>query len=282
MKDEKKLCALNGAAQIYPFIKNKFFEQNVLMPSPTFGEYEKIFKSKTYYNDNGTFNFKRIKQEIENADIIVFVNPNNPTGTFVKSENIYDLIKEYPNKFFLVDESFIDFASSISVSDVEGSDLCTNFLIIKSMSKSHGFPGVRLGYVYSNNINLIDEIKRSLPVWNFNSIAEYFLEIMLKYRNEFQISLDKTCQDRGSFIKTMKLQNWVVKVFDSSADFILVETKNDILPLVDKLLDEKSIYIRDISSKFNDEKTYFRFAVRTTSENNAMIEAINSHLKHIK
>ena len=147
------------------------------------------------------------------------------------------------------------------------------------MSKSHGFPGVRLGYVYSNNLDLINNIKSSLPVWNYNSFAEYFLEIMLKYRNEFKISIDKTVNDRNEFIENMKLQKWVNKVFDSSADFILVETDTKILNLIDILLNQDSIYIRDISSKFYDEKSYFRFAVRTSDENNLMISKINNHIK---
>tara|TARA_B110000003_G_scaffold126842_1_gene128926 strand:- start:11774 stop:13561 length:1788 start_codon:yes stop_codon:yes gene_type:complete len=279
LKDEKRLCALNGAAQIYPFINNKYCDVKVLMPSPTFGEYEKIFNNKEYYKDDGLFDFKKISNKIQNNDIIVFVNPNNPTGTFTKSENIYDLIKNHPKKLFIIDESFIDFSNSLSISEISGSELLDNFLIIKSMSKSHGFPGVRIGYVYSNNLNLISEIKNSLPVWNFNSFAEYFLEIMLKYRNEFKISIDKTVNDRNDFIKNMKLQKWVNKVFDSSADFILVETDTKILNLIGKLLNQDSIYIRDVSSKFNDGKSYFRFAVRTSNENNLMISKINNHIK---
>ncbi len=279
LKDEKRLCALNGAAQIYPFINNKYCDVKVLMPSPTFGEYEKIFNNKEYYKDDGLFDFKKISNKIQNNDIIVFVNPNNPTGTFTKSENIYDLIKNHPKKLFIIDESFIDFSNSLSISEISGSELLDNFLIIKSMSKSHGFPGVRIGYVYSNNLNLISEIKNSLPVWNFNSFAEYFLEIMLKYRNEFKISIDKTVNDRNDFIKNMKLQKWVNKVFDSSADFILVETDTKILNLIGILLNQDSIYIRDVSSKFNDGKSYFRFAVRTSNENNLMISKINNHLK---
>ena len=279
LKDETKLCALNGAAQIYPFINNKYSDSKVLMPTPTFGEYEKIFDNKDYYKDDGKFNFKEISNKIENNDVIVFVNPNNPTGTFVKSEIIFELIKKYPKKLFIIDESFIDFSNTLSISEILGSELFDNFIIIKSMSKSHGFPGVRIGYVYSNNLNLISDIKKSLPVWNFNSFAEYFLEIMLKYRNEFKKSIDKTIHDRQEFIKEMKLQNWVINVFDSGADFILVETTNKILELINLLLEKESIYIRDFSKKFNDNKTYFRFAVRTSKDNNRMINAINNYIK---
>lgn len=279
LKDENKLCALNGATQIYPFLNNMYSDSRVLIPNPTFGEYEKIFNNKEYYKDDGSFNYNEISKKIEENDLIVFVNPNNPTGTFTKSENIYNLIKKHPKKLFIIDESFIDFSNTISVSEISGSELLDNFLIIKSMSKSHGFPGVRIGYVYSNNLKLISGIKKSLPVWNFNSFAEYFLEIMLKYRNEFKKSIDKTIYDRQEFIKQMKLQSWVTNVFHSGADFILVETSNKILELIDVLLQKESIYIRDISKKFNNNKTYFRFAVRTSKENNIMIDAINTYLK---
>ena len=278
LKDEEKICALNGAAQIYPFLNNMFANKKALISTPTFGEYEKIFNFKTYYKDNGKVNLDSLNTKISDVDVIVFVNPNNPTGTFLNSSDIFLLIKKYSDKFFIVDESFIDFSNSLSVSDIEGSDFLDNFLIIRSMSKSHGFPGVRLGYVYSNNINFVNRIKKSLPVWNFNSFAEYFLEIMLKYRNEFNNSIERTIHDRKLFVEKMRNQDWVIKVFESEADFVLVQTSDNILNLVDVLLNNDSIYIRDVSTKFNDNKTYFRFAIRTHHENNLMINSINKYL----
>ncbi len=275
LKDESKLCALNGAAQIYPFINNKYSDSRVLIPNPTFGEYEKIFNKKDYYSDNGSFNFDEISKKILNNDIIVFVNPNNPTGTITKSENIFELIKKYPKKLFIIDESFIDFSNTPSVSEMPNADLLENFVIIKSMSKSHGFPGVRIGYVYSNNLKIIKEINQSLPVWNFNSIAEYFLEIMLKYRNEFEKSIEKTISDRSEFSNLLKKQDWVERVFNSESDFILVETRAEIAELINELLEFHNIYIREISNKFKDGKTYFRFAVRTGYDNKLVIEKIS-------
>lgn len=276
LKDESKLCALNGAAQIYPFINNKYSNSRALIPNPTFGEYEKIFNNKDYYGDNGSFNFNEISKKILNNDIIVFVNPNNPTGTMAKTENIFELIKKYPMKLFIIDESFIDFSNSPSVSEMPNADLLDNFLIIRSMSKSHGFPGVRIGYVYSNNLKMIKDISQSLPVWNFNSVAEYFLEIMLKYRNEFEKSIEKTISDRTEFSNLLKNQDWVERVFNSESDFILVETKPKIKELINELLESHNIYIREISNKFKDGKTYFRFAVRTGHENKLVIEKISS------
>jgi histidinol-phosphate/aromatic aminotransferase/cobyric acid decarboxylase-like protein/choline kinase len=278
LKDESKLCALNGASQIFPFIKNNYADFKVLMPTPTFGEYEKVFKEKSYYKDDGSFDLTEILRKIENNEIIVFVNPNNPTGTFINPNEIVELIKKYRNKLFIIDESFIEFSSSVSISEIPEASNLSNYIIINSMSKSHGFPGVRLGYVYSNNKSLINQVKDFLPVWNYNSFAEYFLEILLKFRREYNVSIEKTINDRIDFIKSLKSQIWVKKVFESDADFILVETDSRLLDLINKLLEDESIYIRDVSGKFTDGKTYFRFAVRTVEENKRMIEAVNMNL----
>ena len=120
-------------------------------------------------------------------------------------------------------------------------------------------------------IQMIKEINQYLPVWNFNSIAEYFLEIMLKYRNEFDKSIEKTISDRLEF-SNLEKQDWVERVFNSVSDFILVETKAKIAELINELLEFHNIYIREISNKFKDGKTYFRFAVRTGYENKLVIK----------
>ena len=276
LKEKSKLCALNGAAQIYPFIKKQFSHLKGLIPTPTFGEYENIFIQKSTYRDNGSIDIGDFTKKISASEVIIYVNPNNPTGTFINSQLIHKHIKSYPEKFFIIDESFIDFSNSKSITEIV-SDKETNFLVIKSMSKSHGFPGIRLGYVFSNNIELISKIKSSLPIWNYNSMAEYFLEIMLKYRNEFENSINKTIQDREKFIRELQKQKWVNKVFESKADFILVETSEGVNNIVDLLLDKHSIYIRNITSKFNDNKTYYRFAVRKERENQLLINTINTY-----
>jgi len=277
LEDEENIVALNGAAQIFPFLKQKFGQSKVLMPSPTFGEYERIFSIKSYYSDHIGISFEDVETKVENNDVIIFVNPNNPTGSFVDSKSIVELANLYKDKFFIVDESFIDFSESQSVMELLKGKHIDNVLVVKSMSKSHGFPGVRLGYAFSTNRVLLSEIKDYLPVWNFNSFAEYFLEIMLKYRKQFNDSIKHTIIDRNKFLQCLSEALWVNSVFESYADFILIETDPIILEFVDDLLENSNIYIRDISSKFQDGKTYFRFAVRTETENIEVIKEI-SHL----
>jgi len=276
LEDEQNIVALNGATQIFPFLKQKFGQSKILMPSPTFGEYERIFSNKSYYSDHIGISFEDVESKVENSDVIIFVNPNNPTGSFVESKSILELANLYKDKFFIVDESFIDFSESQSVLELLDGEHIDNILVVKSMSKSHGFPGVRLGYAFSTNQVLLNEIKAYLPVWNFNSFAEYFLEIMLKYRKQFNDSIKHTISDRNKFMHSLSEAAWVNNVFDSYADFILIETDSIVLEFVDELLESCNTYIRDISTKFQDDKTYFRFAVRTEAENKEVIKEISN------
>jgi len=279
--NEKYLIALNGAAQIYPTLKSIFFEKKALLPNPTFGEYERIFKNKSYFDDLGKFDLNEIKSAVSKNEVIVFVNPNNPTGSLIDSFKLFDIIKKFPNKFFIIDESFIEFSDSKSFIYFIDDFKLKNVLVLTSMSKSYGFPGVRLGYAYSRNNEVLSSIKDAIPIWNFNSIAEYSLEIMLKYRNEYANSIKKTINDRNDFMKMFKNQKWVYKVYNSEANFILTETSPKLINVIDKLLNDNSIYIRDVSSKFNDNKIYFRFAIRLPDENKLLINTIENIYKKL-
>jgi len=279
----ERLVALNGAAQIFPFLGNYFKDNKVLLPEPTFGEFSRVFKNKEFYNDNlGVIDLKSISKKAKNFDIIVFVNPNNPTGTFVESSKLINFAKSLPDKFIIIDESFIDFSESISSIEILEKEPIDNVLIIKSMSKSHGFPGVRLGLVYSCNKEIISSSKDYLPIWNFNSFAEFFLEIMLKHRKSFNESIQQTIEDREMFINEMLQCKWVKEVYPSKADFILVKTDPQICLISEKLLLYDNIYIREISNKFKDGHTYYRFAVREKRENDLLVNKISKYFDQIQ
>ena len=86
-KKENLIC-LNGAAQVYPILKQYFDGKKGKIPNPTFGEYYRIFENYTTYTEEGesVLDLKTIQKGDE--DVIVFVNPNNPTGTEVNSNSI--------------------------------------------------------------------------------------------------------------------------------------------------------------------------------------------------
>lgn len=276
--DEKRLIALNGASQIFPIISNIFGNQRALIPNPTFGEYEKIFPNSLTYNDRVGINEKEVESLISECKIVVFVNPNNPTGSIVKTSKIIELINKFEDKYFIIDESFIEFSEEPSVIDYLENNPKDNVLVIRSMSKNYGMPGIRLGFVYLCNIELLQNFKSMIPIWNMNSIAEFYMEIILKNKRDLNKSFIRTKNDRFEFIQVLRNSNYFDEVYESEADFILVRKAKikSSSELVKYLLSNHLIYIKDVSSKMVDnQNNYYRIAVRKPEENNRLIDAIN-------
>lgn len=277
---EDDVFLLNGAAQIYPILKNFFSKSKALLPSPSFGEYPKTFPNHCLYQDDPDNPSCDYETEIakESPDIVVIVNPNNPTGREFNTEKIYNSIKRNRNIFYIIDESFIDFSNEKSIEEFLTND-DTNVCVIKSLSKTLGVPGVRIGYLYTKNENLKLEINQSLPIWNANSIAEFFMEIILKHRNTIKYSYEQTKDDREHFIKKLKTANIIKEVYPSGANFILAKlncTPSQIRSIVDKLVTEDKIFIKDISSKFPGELAHIRLAVRSPEENLFLVEKFST------
>ena len=277
------IIALNGCAQVYPILKNMLAGKNVLIPGPTFGEYTRIFDKVETYSDNVGIDLEELESKIPQNDVVVFVNPNNPTGTVIKSEAILEIINRNPDKFFIIDESFIEFADTSSVIDSLQVLNRDNVLVIRSMSKSYGLPGIRLGFVYSNNMELINTISKEIPIWNLNSMAEFFLEIILKNKRSLENSFLKTKTDRNHFRENLLEIGVFEDVYTSGANFVLIsicQKKYDVTSLVEYLLREESIYIKDVSDKFKDDsKHFFRLAVRLPEENNRLVQLFEDYFK---
>lgn len=275
--NKENVIALNGAAQIYPILRQMLGTKSGLIPDPTFGEYYRIFNDYTTYPDTGTDETDIASFGNESAEVLVFVNPNNPTGSQYDSNAIYDLAKNNKNKLIIVDESFIEFSKYKTIIPVLEKEPLDNIIIIKSLSKSLGLPGVRLGYVYSTNKEYIHYFRSNIPIWNMNSIAENFLEIIIKHRNAIQRSFERTIRDRNEFSQALADITWVKDVLDSGGNFITCRlTVNDeaLVNLQKTLLDKHKIYIKNVSSKFNEANAFLRLAVRTPKENLHLVKLL--------
>ena len=212
----------------------------------------------------------------------MFVNPNNPTGSLVPTDRIYEFALRRPSVTVVVDESFIEFADTPSVLSMLDKAPLPNVLIIKSLSKSLGVPGLRLGYAYSCDAELMRSLRGSVPIWNMNSLAEHYLEIILKHRNALQASFARTAKDRTAFFLRLRDCPLVERVFPSAADFLLARLKDTAQAaerLTLELLSRYSIYIKDVSDKFADGKGYLRLAVRLPGENERLVTAMNECAK---
>ncbi len=276
--DKDHVHLLNGASQfLSPMLQRWFQPQRVLLPTPTFGEYSRLFPKALTYSDRGGIDLDEVRHKAADVDLVVVVNPNNPTGTTVPSEDIQQLAVGLPDKMLLVDESFIEFSGTPSLLPWAEATNATNVVILKSLSKSLGVPGLRLGYVFTVNEGVSVRIAGDLPVWNVNSIGEYFLEILLKFRNELDTSIQATIADRTAFVNELNKLGVVGEVFNSGANFILVALTVSVeaaARLADELLQAENIYVKDASAKFGDGRAYWRLAVRTPKENEWLCERL--------
>lgn len=274
----ESVVLLNGAAQAFPILKQWLAGKKALIPRPSFGEYTRMFPLAACYADSGDRYVDAFVEACQQCDIdvVVVVNPNNPTGSLVPSGIVLEQIQRHPEKFFVVDESFIDFSGDESLETLAPSTL-DNFVVVKSLSKVLGVPGVRLGYIFTHHRALHRYFMDNLPVWNMNSIAEFMLEILLKHRNAFKASIAATIRDREEFAASLRQCPAVESVFPSSANFLMVRLACDagaVSALSRKLLDEHQVYVKSGSEKFGDGAGYLRLAVRLPSENAALVDAL--------
>ncbi|MSR84040.1 MAG: aminotransferase class I/II-fold pyridoxal phosphate-dependent enzyme [Candidatus Latescibacteria bacterium] len=167
----ERVQVLNGLSQIYPLLASHYAGQRILLPSPTFGEYRRSFSAHTVYHDRPGIDLDELAARAADAEVVVIVNPNNPTGTTLPAEWILHLARTLPDTAFLVDESFISFSTEPSLVPSLERDPLPNVVVLTSLSKTLGVPGVRLGYVYSCDERLNTEITSALPIWNLNSLA---------------------------------------------------------------------------------------------------------------
>ena len=153
-------------------------------------------------------------------------------------------------------------------------------LVIKSVSKSYGVPGLRLGVIVSSNTNIISKIRKKLPVWNINSYAEYFLQIISRYMDDYNISCKKLCEERERFFNKLSLISFL-QVYPSEANYFLCK----ILPpysssqLCHRLLVNHNILVKDCTNKIGIVgRNLVRISVRNFEENNRLVGV----LKHIE
>lgn len=279
-RDPSRLQVLHGATQAFPILRDLFAGCTICIPSPTFGEYRR-FDGAIEYVDAPGIDLDELARCVEAADTAVIVNPNNPTGTVLPTSEIYALAARHPDKTFLVDESFIRFSEQPSIEATLERDPLHNVHVLVSLSKALGVPGLRIGYLYSHDVRLVEAVGARLPIWNMSSLAEYFLELVLKFRPELESSFEQTARDRESLAKELHALRAVAEVYPSGGDFLLVRLD---MPQVGAsllrrvLLAEAAIEVKDVSERMRSGFAHLRVAVRTPRENQLLVDALKTSL----
>ena len=214
------------------------------------------------------------------VETLVLINPDNPTGNYLSHASVERLAAwcEARGTRLVLDESFVDFADEENPTFLTDDLLAAypSMVVVKSISKSYGVPGVRLGVLASADRELIAHIKADVPIWNINSFGEFWLQIAEKYQADYVAALKKLRVARAEMARLLR-EIPGLRVFDSQANYLLVELCGDMsaTELTKRLLVEDSILIKDLSKKIvRDGRQFVRLAIRTEEENERLAQAI--------
>ncbi|MBN2571352.1 MAG: aminotransferase class I/II-fold pyridoxal phosphate-dependent enzyme, partial [Ignavibacteriales bacterium] len=285
--DQENIVVGNGAAELIRSLMNNL-DGTFGISSPTFQEYpnrlqkERVKYFKPFIISNSPFyGFKELEMISKEVDNVILINPDNPSGNLVRKNDVIRLIENLKkqNKRLILDESFMDFAENSSDESLLNYDLVkkyNNLIIVKSISKSYGIPGFRLGVIISSDLEVISKTKGDVSIWNINSFGEYFMQIFGKYQKDYINSCKLIRAERDSFFEKLKCIKFL-EVFPSHANYFLcrVKEKFTATELTKLLLTKHNIFIKDLTNKPGLEKGEFiRIAVRNTSDNNTLINIL--------
>ena len=202
----------------------------------------------------------------------------------LSKKEIIDICEYAKNKGkrLIIDESFADFARKeerFTLIDEAFVEKYPNVIVVKSISKSYGVPGLRLGLLVSSDLALLKEIKNEMQVWNINSFGEYYLQIYQLYAKDYSSACDRIVEERDYLISELSKFKGV-KVYPSSANYIMVDLgKHSSTDLAIALLDNHNLIIKDLSPKNKFEgKNFIRLAVRDRHDNEFLIECLKKYL----
>lgn len=285
--ESENIVVGNGASEL---IKGLGRAQNGTfgLVFPTFNEYpESIGYDRIVQHVSNNIDFSYSVDNLlclaEKSDNLILINPDNPSGHFIKKDELLKIADKLQrmNKMFILDESFVDFSTnseSESLISQEILDKYQNLVVIKSISKSYGVPGIRLGILATSNKDIMTSISREVSIWNINSFGEFFLQIIGKYKSDYALGCSNIIQERGRFYKHLEKISYL-DVLPSEANYFLcfVKDKYSATELSKLLIDRYEIYIKDLTGKIGFEgQECIRIAVRDAVDNDKLIAVLKS------
>jgi len=287
--DPGHLLIGNGATELITLI-NETIIDHIAVPVPTFGEYIEKLKDQRdaelyalKAEDNYRLDLAAYLEWIRRRGIksALVINPGNPTGQLHPRDEMERFLREAKElELVIVDESFIDFGGDPVPSLLPVADKYSNLLIVRSMSKHCGVPGLRLGYCYSGNLYLLNRLRRLIPTWNINTIAEYFLSLLPPTDAEYHSARRRLIADvRWLHDSLMAVPG--IAVYPTGANFVLFRILGGMTAteLQAKLLQSHRMYVRDCSNKVGIDAFHIRVASQGLDKDAKLVDALRTLLR---
>lgn len=268
---ESNICVGNGSSELLDLCIKTFIDRDELILSldPSFAMYSiyaKIFDTKYMGSESeGDFviDADKVINSIKenNPKVTIICNPNNPTGSVIKKDDVIRIIKSTDN-IVIVDEAYMEFGDESVVEEIEN---YKNLIIVKTLSKAFSMAGIRTGYLLACE-ELAKTVEKVRPPYNLNSISAFLATKALEEKDEMLAYVKEIKKEREKVYKSLLDMN--VKVFPSGANFVFFNS--DIKNLDDKLVKE-DVLIRKFGGKLDN---HYRVTIGTKDENNEFIKAM--------
>lgn len=285
--NENEIVTSNGASEIIRALKGIISKPLHIFPA--FEEYYNSIPGDIFYlktNENFHLNFSDLISHLNAGDYdsLILINPNNPTSQHVQMKDIYEFISGISLEIIVfLDLSFFDFVTD----DFEFDHTkFQNVVVIKSLGKSFGIPGLRLGYLQTSNQQILNQIDQKLPIWNINSFAEYFLDNFFKLKGNILDSFSKIKNEKEWLTQELeKIEIFGTNLFsvignDANFLFCQVDSSISIDDLSLYLFKRSKIIIKDCTSKIRDsEYNYLRLNIQTRENNILFLNTTKQYLQ---
>jgi threonine-phosphate decarboxylase len=281
--DPENLIIGNGATELITELCH-FLVSDMGVPIPTFGEYiEKIDRGRLrlYQLDPASDYQLNLNDyldwlDAENLHAALVINPHNPTGQLFSLDEMHAFLEKARTlELVIVDESFIDFSALDVPSLLPSADDYPNLVIVRSMSKHCGVPGLRLGYLYTGNRERLAQLRSSLPTWNINTLAEFYLSLLPATDADYHASRRRVVGDVAQLYTTLDAVDGIA-VYPTGANFVCFRVDNGMTAreVQRRLLVEHHMYVRDCSNKPGMDQFHIRVASQGREKDRALVDAL--------
>jgi threonine-phosphate decarboxylase len=281
--NDSNIIVGNGSNELFYLIPRALKPKQGFLMQPTFSEFKDALSSANIevveiINDDG--NFPLINTNLSNLmnieDGMVFLcNPNNPTGQLTLKSDILELVKGNQNRLIVVDEAFMDFVDDDDkYSVIKEASLIDNLIVVRSLTKFYGFPGLRLGYLVANESN-VNKLKQYKEPWTVNTFAQIAGHVAIN-DVEFAVNTREYVSCEKTFLYDGLTDIKGIRPLQPSVNFILVRIHNAEITSsrIQDLLAKDNIIIRDCSNFIGLNDKYFRVAVKTREDNQKLLGAL--------
>lgn len=286
--EPEQILVGNGAAELIKSLMERLNGKNGII-RPTFEEYGhrcEIESQIVYHPANEDFSYGADDLisffGAEKISNLILINPDNPSGNYIPKADLLRLISWAKTESIqlVIDESFADFADEQDNTLLDSAFLEQNphLIVVKSISKSYGVPGLRLGVLASGNQTMIAEMKKDVAIWNINSFGEFFLQIAEKYKKDYSSAMERFRAERARYVSELRKIQWL-RIIPSQANYVMAEVCGGVTSqeLAQKLLQNDQILIKDLAPKLpQTQRQFVRLAVRSREENERLLQALRN------